>query len=125
MTKKIMPLMLIGLLLNLAFYSAVKANDDETTQKVKTSIAKIGVGFKSIVKVKLKDGREFNGFIKQIGEDNFTVEGESGGYEHKILYSEVKQVKQIKRPTSRRKAIAATIVFFVVWGILGAVAGDG
>ena len=85
MSKKFMSLLLIGLLFNLAFYSTVKANDDEKTQKVKKSIAKIGIGFKSNVKIKLKDGRDFKGFIKEIGEDDFTIESESGGYEYKIL----------------------------------------
>jgi small nuclear ribonucleoprotein (snRNP)-like protein len=121
MTKKIMSLMLIGLLLNLAFYSTVKANDDETTQKVKTSIAKIGVGFKSIVRLKLKDGRKIKGDIREISDADFTVFNDNSRQPEKILYS---QVKQIKRPTSRRRAIVYTIVFFVVWGILGSQSSD-
>lgn len=93
MTKKIMSLMLIGLLLNLVFYSTVKANDDETTQKVKTSIAKIGVGFKSIVRLKLKDGRKIKGDIREISDDGFTVFNDDNHVLEKILYSQVKQIK--------------------------------
>jgi hypothetical protein len=93
MTKKIMSLMLIGLLLNLAFYSTVKANDDETTQKVKTSIAKIGVGFKSIVRLKLKDGRKLKGDIRDISDDNFTIFNTESRQPETIMYSQVKQIK--------------------------------
>lgn len=121
MTKKIMSLMLIGLLLNLAFYSTVKANDDEKMQKVKTSIAKIGVGFKSVVRLKLKDGRKLKGDIREISDDSFTVFNYDNHVIEKILYS---QVKQIKRPISQRRAIAYTIAFFVVWGVLGSQSSD-
>jgi hypothetical protein len=121
MSKNFMSLLLIGLLLNLAFYSTVKANDDEKTQKVKTSIAKIGVGFKSVVRLKLKDGRKLKGDIREISDDDFTVFNYDNHVIEKILYS---QVKQIKRPISQRRAIAYTIAFFVVWGVLGSQSGD-
>jgi hypothetical protein len=118
MTKKIMSLMLVGLLLNLAFYSTVKANDDETTQKVKTSIAKIGVGFKSIVKLKLKDGRKIKGDIREISDDSFTVFNDDNHVLEKISYSDVMQIKGKGKGTSLGCRIAIGVGFFVIYGFL-------
>jgi cytochrome oxidase Cu insertion factor (SCO1/SenC/PrrC family) len=116
MTKRIMSLMLIGFLLNFAFYSTVKANDDKKAAEFNQKVNKIGVGEKAKIRVKTKDGREFNGYVKEITDDYFTVVSELTGSDIKIQYS---QVKKIIRPTSRRSAILYTIVFFVVWGLLG------
>jgi small nuclear ribonucleoprotein (snRNP)-like protein len=98
MTKKILSLMLIGLVLNLAFYTT-KANtidnqkEAKFAEKVKLNIAKLGVGKEAKVQVKLKDGTKLKGFISEITDDYFVVTNEKDGQSTAIPYPQVKQVK--------------------------------
>ena len=64
MFRKYITLILVGLLLNLTFYSSASATTEKDTkfaEKVKANIAKLGTGRNAKVKIKLKDGTRLRG----------------------------------------------------------------
>lgn len=96
MRKKVLSLVLIGLLLNLSFMcSAVKAGTkgEEREAKIRAGIAKLGTGSESVVKVKLKDGTIIKGYISEITEQGFTVTNGNLATAKNVLYPEVSQIR--------------------------------
>jgi hypothetical protein len=106
MIKKFTSLMLIGLVLNLAFYSTAKAGNAEreakSALKVKNEISKLGTGKETSVKVKLRDGRKVAGYISELGAENFTVIDTQTGSSVEIRYSQVKKAKGINHLTGKQ-----------------------
>ena len=98
MLKKMMSMLLVVLLVNLAVLSSVYAHDTKAekdakfTEKVKTNIAKLGVGVDSKVEVKLKDGTKLKGYVSEINEDGFVVT-DANGKSTPVPYPQTKQVK--------------------------------
>lgn len=98
MLKKILSLILIGLILNLAFYTTnVRANANEEKEakfaaQVKSAVLKLGTGTEAKVQIKLKDGTKYKGYISEANQDNFTVV-DAKMNKNTIPYSQVKQVK--------------------------------
>lgn len=119
MFKKYVSLALVGLLLNLTFYSTAMANTEKNAkfaEKIKASIAKLGIGKESRVKVKLRDKTKINGYISEITEDSFTVVNEKTNSVTKIPYSQVKQVKGSNLSLGVRIAIVFAV--FIAIGVL-------
>ena len=76
MLKKVLSLVLSGLLINaLAVSSYARSQDEQARniEKVKENVRKLGVGEEARVEVKLHDGRKLKGYIQEAGEDNFTL----------------------------------------------------
>lgn len=122
MLKQTILLILIGLILNLAFYTT-KANtidngkEAKFAEKVKQSVAKLGVGKDSKVQVKLKDGTKLKGYISEISDEYYVVTNEKTGQTTIIPYP---QTKQIKGSNYSGLTIAITIGFVILIIILGA-----
>jgi hypothetical protein len=96
MFRKYTSLALVGLLLNLAFYSSATANtetDAKSAEKVKTSVAKLGTGKDAKVKIKLKDGAKLKGYVSKVKDSGFVVTDEKTGKDSEIQYLQVKQVE--------------------------------
>jgi hypothetical protein len=97
MFKKHISLALVGLLLNLAFYSTAMAtntqNDAKFAEKVKTNIAKLGTGKNAKAKIKLKDGTKLKGYVSEFKDSGFALTNEETGISKEILYSQVEQIK--------------------------------
>jgi hypothetical protein len=117
MFRKYMSLVLVGMLLNLTFYSTAIANtekDAKFAEKVKTNIVKLGIGQNARIKVKLKDGTKLKGYVSQINENSFVVTNETNGMTTEVPYPQAKQVKGNNMSTGVKIAIGIGILIGIV-----------
>ena len=77
----------------LAFASNKSEKEAKFAEKVKTEIAKLGVGKDARIKVKLKDGTKLKGYVSEINDNDFSVTNAKTGKATVISYSSAKQVK--------------------------------
>src|SRR5437660_1233021 len=96
MSKKLLSLVLVGLLLNIVGVIPAYASSKEETrarfaEKVKEGISKLGTGPEARVEVKLRDGRKLKGYISETGENSFVVVDAKSGVASTIPYPQVNQ----------------------------------
>jgi hypothetical protein len=123
MLKKVLSLVLTGLLINaFAVSSSYARSQDEQAgniEKIKANVRKLGIGQDAQIEVKLHDGRKLKGYIREAGEDSFTVIDPKQGTATTVAYSQVKQLKGSNRSTAAKVGI--NIAKGV--GVVAAVAG--
>ena len=98
MLKKVLSLVLVGLLLNVTGVSSAYAGSKEEKEarfakKVKEGISKLGTGAEARVEVKLRDKTKLKGYVGEAGEDGFVIVDERTGATSTVTYSQVKRVK--------------------------------
>ena len=123
MLKKVLSLVLTGFLMN-AFaigssYARSQDNQARNIERVKENVRKLGVGEDARVEVKLQDGRKLKGYIRDAGEDSFTVMDSKSGSATTVEYSQVKELKGANRLTAAK--VGVTIAKGV--GVVAIVAG--
>jgi hypothetical protein len=121
--KKFLSLILIGLILNLAFYSTARANpnlekESKFALKVKTAVTKLGVGQDARIEVKLRDKTKIKGYVDEVRENSFVVVDEKTNTATEIPYLQAKQVKGKNNLTGAQIAIGVFIVALIVIGVL-------
>lgn len=109
MFRKILSL-LLGLLLmqvlNVVPVLAAQARDDaQAVEKVRLKVAKVGLGDKARVTVKMKNGTKVKGFVTQAGADNFTVRDRKTGDPTTIVYSDVAKVEDNRGHSTLRNVL--------------------
>ena len=122
MFRKYISLTLIGLLLNLAFYSTAKADaekDAKFAEKVKADISKLGSGRDDKVEIKLKDGTKLKGYLKSVRELSFILMIEETGATEEIEYSQVRQVKDRNLSASKKFLLRVFIIGVLLIPIVG------
>lgn len=123
MLKKVLSLVLTGLLINaVAVSSSYARSEDEQArniEKVKKNVRKLGVGEEARVEITLHDGRKLKGYIQEAGEDNFTVIDSKSGSATTVSYSQVKQLQGRNRSTAAKVGINVAKGV----GVVAAVAG--
>ena len=123
MLKKVLCLVLTGLLINaVAVSSAYARSQDEqarNVEKVKENVRKLGVGKDARVEVKLQDGRKLKGYIQEAGEDNFTLIDSKSGAATTVAYAQVRELKGTNRSTAAKVGINVAKGV----GVVAAVAG--
>ena len=123
MSKRVLSIILIGLLMNAVEVRPVQAqSQDQQTrniEKIKEGVRKLGTGEDARVELKLKDGRKLKGYIREAGEDTFVVVDGKNGAATTVTYEDVKQIKGKNRLTAAKVGI--TIVKGVA--VVAAVAG--
>ena len=73
---------------------AAQSNDDANAiEKVRLKVAKMGVGDKAKVTVRMKNGTKIKGFVSQAGANEFTVRNNQTGDPTTIAYSDVLKVE--------------------------------
>jgi hypothetical protein len=72
---------------------AQSSADAQTVEKVRLKVAKMGLGDKAKVTVRMKDGRKIKGFVTQAGDKDFTVRDRKTGDPTLILYDDVVKVE--------------------------------
>ncbi|MDX2031747.1 MAG: hypothetical protein SF339_13825 [Blastocatellia bacterium] len=87
-------------------------------EKVKAGIAKLGVGEKSLVTVKLRDKKRVSGHITAINDESFVVADAKTGVATEIPYPNVTQVKGHNLSTGAKITIGVLIGVAVVVAIL-------
>lgn len=123
MFRKVLSLTLITLLINVAGASPVRAGAQvveqvRSVEKVKENIRKLGAGEATRVELKLKDGTKLKGFIREAGEENFSIVDTKTGAVTTLAYAQVRHVKGSNRLTAVK--VGLTIAKGVA--IVGAVA---
>jgi hypothetical protein len=115
MFKKILSLLLIGLLINTAGAVSTYANsktekEARFVEKVKQGIGKLGTGESARIEVKLRDKTKLRGYVKEAGSDSFTVVDAKTGVETNVAYSNARQVKGNNLSTGAKIAIGLAIL---------------
>jgi len=130
MFRTLLSILLVGLLVLGASSAPVLASqtNDDAIEKVRLKVAKIGVGDKAKVTVRMKDGTKVKGFITQAGANDFTVRSRQTGDPTTILYRDVLKLEDNRgHSTARNIAIGVAIgvgAFLAVIGILVAAWDD-
>lgn len=125
MLKKLLSLVLIGVLINLVEAVPAYANskgdaEPRDVKKVKEGILRLGTGEMARIKVKLRDGTKFAGYIREADESGFVVVDQKTGAATTIPYPQVKQVKGNNLSKGVRTAIivGAFVGFLLVLSIV-------
>src|SRR5881394_3242009 len=74
--------------------SARAAGDAQTVAQVRAQVARIGVGEKARVEVKLRDNTKVKGYVSALGADSFTIADVKTGTQQTVAYRDVAQVKK-------------------------------
>jgi hypothetical protein len=128
MLKKMMTMLLICLVMNLATNVAFANNSKEEKvakkiEKIKTDIATLGTGTDAKIEVKLIDKTKLKGYITEVKSDSFIVMNEKTGATNEVPYPQVKQVKGNNLSTGVKIAIGIGILFAAV-GIICALSSE-
>lgn len=127
MTRKILSLVLVALLINLAGVPPAYAGTKEEKQarlaaKVKANILKLGTGEASRVKVVLRDKTKVEGYLSAAGDESFTVTDPKTGTATAVAYPQVSSVKGNNLSTGAKIAIgagvAAVVIFLILWKVI-------
>lgn len=125
MLKKSLSLLLTGLLIhsmNLTILTFANTRAEKAllvAGRMKADVAKLGVGPRARVKVKLQDKTELDGYISEVSKDHFVVTNAKTGTAMSIAYTEATQVKGNKLSTGTKigigvAAIAAAVALTLV-----------
>lgn len=119
MSKKLIAVVLITLLVQLAFARPVAAStksekEARFAEKVKVGIATLGTGTNARVEVKLKDKRKLKGYVSEAGADSFTVIDARTNATTAIPYPQVKTVKGNNLSEGTRIAIVLGVLATVI-----------
>jgi len=128
MFRKLLTLLLIALVINLAGVRLTYAGSKEEKQarfaeKIKANVLKLGTGESSRVRVKLRDQAKLEGYISEAGAETFTVTNRKTGVATTLAYAQVKSVQGNNLSTGAKIAIgvgiAATVIFIILWFTTG------
>ena len=128
MFRKLVTLVLVALVINLAGARLAYADSKEEKQarfaeKVKANVLKLGIGESVRVKVKLRDKAKLEGYISNAGAETFTVTDRKTGVATTVGYPQVKSVQGNNLSTGAKIAIgvgiAATVIFIILWFTTG------
>jgi len=114
--KLLSPLLVVGLFnLSLASVSAGERTDKETdlAEQARIGIAKLGVGPKVRVEVRLKDGTVVKGVVTAISDDRFSITDSKTGALVSVAYTQVKQVKGHNLSTGAKTALGIAVLAVV------------
>ena len=136
MLKRVLAIMLTAMLVTMAIgLRPVNAQsfqgagpDDPRAGKGRLDVAKLGVGEKARVEVKLRDNNKVKGYIGEANEDSFTVVDSKNGSEQRIAYADVRKVNKAGGGFSTRSWIilgAAVAGAVATWIIVKPALCDG
>jgi hypothetical protein len=87
-------------------------------EKVKANVLKLGVGEATHVKIKLRNKTKLEGYLSDVGQENFTVT-DRAGTATVVAYPQVKSVKGNNLSTGAKIAIgvgiAAAVIIFLIY----------
>jgi hypothetical protein len=124
MFRKLLSLLLVAIMTNLAVVTLAYAGSKEEEQarlaeEVKASVLKLGTGEASRVKVQLRNKTKLEGYISAADEEGFSITNKKTGIATPVAYPQVKSVKGNNLSTGAKIAIAvgaaATVIFIILW----------
>ena len=121
MFKKTIAIALIAVVTCLSTRAPAQNETDRQAQaqqrkaaSVKAKVRKIGVGERSVVRVKLKDGTQFAGYLSQIGNDSFSITDKATNKATSVSYGDVQSVKGKGLSTTAKVLIGVGIGIVIV-----------
>ncbi|HEY0404920.1 MAG TPA: hypothetical protein VGC89_04290 [Pyrinomonadaceae bacterium] len=127
MLKKHLSLALVVLLSNVLLAVPARAraqsnNQGQSVEKIKTKVAKIGVGSKARATVRLKNGTKIKGYIAEARSDDFVIRDRQTNDPRTVAYDEVAKVeKNGGHSRARNITIGVAIGVGVTLAILAAI----
>lgn len=114
MFKKYLSLALLALLMNVLVALPANArpqsnNQNQTVEKIKIKVAKLGVGEKARATVHLKDGTKIKCYITQVSDNDFAVRDRKTNEPRTISYQDVAKVDNNKGHSSRNVFLGIAI----------------
>lgn len=108
----------VAVILNLMCSSAALAGSSPEkevrfAQKVKTEIARLGIGPNARVELKLRDKTKLKGYVSEVSDESFAVVDEKTGSATTVTYPQVRQVKGNNLATGYKIVIGVAILFAV------------
>ena len=132
MMRKTFAMMLAAMVLLTAFgFQNVRANgaeDQQAAEKIRAKVQKIGVGGNAKVEVKLRDGSQLKGYIREADQNTFTVFDNQTGASDTVSYAQTTSVKKAGGGISTKTWIilgAAAVGAAVTWVIVKPALCDG
>jgi len=129
MLKRYLSLTLIGLMLSLMpdgqALAQPSTNNQTQVEKTKEKIAKLGVGEKARVQIKLRDGKKMKGYIASVGTDDFRLAEPKAGLTTTIAYSDVVEAHKPGLSTGAKIAIIVGIPLVAIGVILAVAVAKG
>ena len=125
--KKVSPVLVMLLLLAPLSQTLVSAQAPKSSvDKVKSRVAKLGVGSKATTTIKLNDGSKVKGYVYSASDEDFVVRDRKTDAATTIRYTDVKSVDDNRgHSTARLVLIAVGIGAAVtVAAIFGAIAAN-
>ena len=128
MFRKLVTLLLVALVINLASVRLVYAESKDQKQarfaeKIKANVLKLGNGESTRVKVKLRDQAKLEATLVMPAPESFTVTNRKTGVTTTVTYLQVKSIQGNNLSTGAKIAIgvgiAATIIFIILWFTTG------
>jgi hypothetical protein len=124
MLKKVISVVVIGLLINVTASGVYASSQDEKQtrriEKIKENVRRLGVGPEARVDVTLQDGRKFKGSIREATEDTFLVSEEKTGTTITVAYSDVAKLKGKNGLTAAKVGINVAKGVGIVAGVAAA-----
>ncbi|HEX8129938.1 MAG TPA: hypothetical protein VF527_12610 [Pyrinomonadaceae bacterium] len=107
MFKKVLSLTIVALLINVFGVGTVRAGAQVVDQtrnvgRVKENVRKLGVGDAARLELKLWDGRKLKGYLREAGENDFTIVDVKTGAATTVTYAQVRHVKGSNRSTAAK-----------------------
>jgi hypothetical protein len=84
--------------------------DAQTLEGVKAKVARLGIGEKARVTVKLKDGTKMKGYISQVKDDEFIVRDRKTDEPGVVRYRDVARVESNRGHSTARNIAIGTAV---------------
>ena len=117
MHKKLLPLALAGLLLNVTAAGPAHAQsrtekEARRVERVRAKIMKLGTGESARVRIRLRDKKKVKGYVREAGEETFDVCDARTGGMTTIPYSQVKTINE------RELSLGAKLAFPIMFGFL-------
>ncbi len=99
-----------------AFAAAQNKNQDSAAERIKISVAEIGVGEKARVKITLRDNAKLTGYISEARDAEFTVTEKNTKNVVAVPYADVAKIKKDKFSAAAKIGIGVGIgaVIYVV-----------
>ncbi|HSK73118.1 MAG TPA: hypothetical protein VK892_15580, partial [Pyrinomonadaceae bacterium] len=91
---------------------------DESVEKIKLEILKLGVGPDARIKVKLSDNRIVKGFVSERNNDDFIVTDEKSKFTTRIKFSDVKKINFSDNKGLKAIAAVGIVLTIVIVNII-------
>ena len=112
--RKLLAIVLVGSVAFVASAGATLAqgtgkDEAKALEKIKTKIAKLGVGEKARAQITLRNGQKIKGYVSSAGQDDFALTDKKTGQATTVAYKDVVEVRKPGLSTGAKIGIGVAI----------------